>query len=255
MVRPNFVTSEVQLQPIAVPPGTVQVACWNILYDDAGEYANIGSQVERLPNIAQTLDTILPDASVIGICEVEGDNGKMLAAQTNLPDSQWTPHDRENEHIGFLGKKLGEPEFIPLGGESTACITTVDEITVVMLHLTYKIMGSRLRTKQLHTLDERLADEKYVIKMGDFNTMPWQQPRRDMHHYGFQSVFRQLGIEYFPTVPIPRYKPHLRFRDRLASVVGFAVDDIYTKGLIAESAGVFEGDSDHVGLWTNLRKQ
>ena len=88
--------------------------------------------------------------------------------------------------------------------------------------------------------------------MGDFNSLPWQKPRKLIEADGFQSVFSLLVSKQPPTVPTSEYRPMLKKWQRLAIGKGLSADDIYVRGLSVKDAGIFEEKSDHFGLWVTL---
>ncbi len=88
--------------------------------------------------------------------------------------------------------------------------------------------------------------------MGDFNSASWQRSRKVIEGADFTSVFQIVGERRPATVMTEKYRQRLSLGYKLATKYGFSPDDIYVKGVDVTDAGVFEGDSDHRGVWAQI---
>lgn len=240
-------------------PGQLAVGFLNVQFDHG-----IPSQTSRLDKLAAVLRQNLSDAALIGVCEIEGQvNGYRLAEQLGL-QSVWVPNDRPNEYLGVMSAHPIGAHAVQLDsdGKFNACVATVDDTVVAMVHLPYQPFGGGpRRRRQISTLlqDERFAAAENAIIMGDMNHCAWLPFRRHYFaRFGFSSVFNQLALRHYPTVATPETRQYLRRHERVAMKLtrhpGFSVDDIYVRGRL-QALGVtsFTAPSDHLGLHAELQ--
>ena len=240
---------------------TFTVVFWNILLDTR-EDTLVPQQVERHEEIARRLQDLGKSLDVVCLCEIEnsknhGHMGERIAALTGNTPGKWTHHPspKDHEQIGMFGKKVKNVDFELLGNKNGA-IAHVGSTAVAGIHLTYRVTSTAHQRREINTMLDALSDEKNAVIMGDFNSLPWQAPRRLVESYGYTSVFEILGQEQPATSPILEYRPMtlptwqqaiLRLGD------GFSADDIYIKGdLKVKDAGIFKGESDHCAVWATL---
>lgn len=240
---------------------TLTVVFWNILLDTR-EDSLVPQQVERHEKIAKSLKALGKNLDVVCLCEIEnsknhGHMGEKIAILTGNKQGKWTHHQspKDHEQIGMFGKKVGNVDFLALGHKNAA-ITHVGTTAIAGIHLTYRITTTTHQRREIHKMLDQLSDEESAVIMGDFNSLPWQTPRRLVESYGYKSVFELLGRTQPVTSPIPEYrKMTLATWQRAILRVGggFSADDVYVRGNIkVKDAGIFKGESDHCAVWATL---
>jgi hypothetical protein len=229
----------------------LSVAFWNIL-SDVHIPSLVKSQAERLPNIMETLQN-LPEDTIIGLAEVEGSNGKLIAQKLNSRTDYFVEHDRNDDHIGILSRSKLSPTFISVDEKCKAIFVQYEGINIIIVHMTLVLHGDSFRQKQIETLLAQIDHSLPTIIMGDFNSMSWQKSRKLLRKAGFYSALGRSITKRVPTAPTPKYL-HI-FEQPLRTLVkrGLSLDDIYIKGVRALDSGTFEGESDHRGVWARLR--
>lgn len=240
---------------------TFTVIFWNILLD-AREKTRVPRQIDRHEQIAKALIGLDKDLDVVCLCEIEnsknhGHLGERIARLTGNDSGKWTHHQspKDHEQIGMFGQKVNDVKFLPLSHKS-GVTTNIGPVTVAGVHLTYRLATTHRQKHEVNLMLDELAGKKHAVIMGDFNSLPWQSPRKLVESYGYTSVFQLLGQKQPITSPIHEYRPLTLNRLQRAALrlgPGFAADDIYVKGDIAvKDAGIFKGESDHCGVWATL---
>lgn len=235
------------------------VVSWNILLDTTGAWKHVRPQHERQDDCTRVLLDLKRQLDVVALYEVEdaidhGNLGKKIAQQTIQTSGIWTPHSREREQIGMFGERVHSVEFIDLGNNRSAALTRIGNTAIMGVHINYGVspQAHMARVAQTRVALDALKDDEQAIIMGDFNCFTWQKPRKLIESHGFRSVFDILGQPHQPTVPTHEYRAMLSWWQRLGVGAGFAIDDIYVKGLQVQDAGLFEGKSDHLGVWATV---
>lgn len=236
---------------------TLSVATWNILYDKQG-FFNTEPQAARQDSITQTLGSVGVKLDITGLLEVEnnqesGHHGQNIARVLTATNGSWTTNIGAGEDIGLFGKEVGTISVFDLAGGRTMVVTHVGEIAVGLVHFTFDMTSDRLRRVQAKQALAHMEQYNEAILMGDFNSASWQRSRKIIETSGFQSVFQALGRRRPPTILTEKYRQRLSMKYRIATKYGFSPDDIYIKDLEVLDAGVFEGDSDHRGIWASLK--
>jgi hypothetical protein len=243
-----------------VPDAEFTVACWNILYDSAN-YFKVPSQSQRLSSIVQTLKKLEPRPDIFGLLEVEhnendGNLGERIATEVSSGSMKWVGHKGNNkqdeEMIGVFGKGVGKVETYTITNGRTLVIASTRNISVALAHLTYNPFGEQLRCSQVEDILAILGNTQKAVLMGDFNSASWQKSRRLIEKAGFVSVFKELGIKKPSTVLSEPYRKNLSLFYKAVTKWGFTPDDIYVRKVHVIKAGVFEGSSDHRGVWAQL---
>lgn len=237
--------------------GELTVFSWNVLLYHLPTN-EVKPQAERILACARSLLSLGKQMDIVALYEAEisdthGNMGEKIAVLTGNESGFWEQHSRPNEQIGMFGKSVDSVEFVKLDDDKTAVISKVGPISIAGVHLTFDLRGSDRRSKQVQVVLDKLAHTDKAIIMGDFNSLPWQKPRKLIEANGFQSAFTTLGLKRPATVPTKEFRPLLKKWERLTIGKGLAVDDIYCKGLHVKDAGTFEGPSDHRGLWATFK--
>lgn len=230
---------------------TLKIATWNILLDNTG--SGVKPQSERLDSFAKAINAQDGKMDAMLICEAEqtkdGNNGHILAKKTGHKNTaKWHQHNDNYEYISFFGEKVDKVTSIPLDCGRVAVITVIDGIALIGVHLTYRLLGTQIRTNQISKVIEVADQYDKAIILGDFNSLVWQRPRRLIEQAGFDSAFRQIGKIHPITSPMKDYKKYVKKWQRPFVQIGFSVDDFYLKGLKAIKIDTMHGETDHLGL-------
>lgn len=240
------------------PKNEIGVTVWNILYDH-GDFFGVGPQIKRTGSHVRTLRELPVPLDIVGLVEVEhstedGHLGEYIAEHTVGGEGIWAEHSRPNEHIGLFGRSITQAKVHGLDGNRKMIVSNVSGIDVALVHLTFGLRGDKLRKRQTEQVIDVLANSDRTIIMGDFNSASWQKSRKLLEEAGFISVFSALGRRRPPTIVAPGYRKNLPLRYQIATRPGFSPDDIYVRGVNVLGAGVFDGDSDHRGVWARLSR-
>ena len=244
---------------------TFNVAAWNVLLDlTHGD--KVMPQRDRLGNLAKRLITLEQDIGfldAVNLSEAQeseiGHHGRLIASMLSYPEGYWVKHSRKKagEHIGMFGDKVTNAQAIDLQHGKRAILTRVGGVAIVGAHLKFQLHGPE-RSLQMATLLQHISQEDQAVVMGDFNSLPWQEPRKMLEAEGFTSVFELTNQRRLATVPSPEYRAMPNPKRRLGILAGrmvgirMNVDDIYVRNLSVHAAGFFSGDSDHLGVWATL---
>lgn len=232
------------------------LVAWNILHDVEGFYPDAPTQYDRRLSIAQSIKDIGISLDVVGLLEVQddlarGNIGTSIAEELGFEGSKW--HELNHaEHMGLFGNSVADTACLSVPSKNQFVMTKVDDITIVLAHLVYGIASETTRLRQIKDITDLLQDEEKVVVMADLNSMSWQRSRRELSHRGYESVFDATGNQRQPTVITPRYRNFLRLKHRALGLFPACPDDIYVKGVRVADCGVFEGDSDHRGVWATV---
>jgi endonuclease/exonuclease/phosphatase family metal-dependent hydrolase len=160
----------------------------------------------------------------------------------------------EREFIGLFGTQVGFAEVVDLPSDKRAVVTRVGGVAIAMNHFRNQHIGTD-REHQARAIVDYLKHDDQAVIMGDFNAVPHEKARRIIRKAGFVSVFKAMrqGLpNTFPTDPywdiFVTKPPQPRYCRGPVSL-----DDIYVRGAHVEAAGMFEGNSDHAGLWARIR--
>lgn len=238
---------------------TLRVASWNILFDTFPK-TKTKTQKERCKELTKTLRE-LGGLDILGLYEVESDGvddcGQAIAKDLGLKHTTRAEQGRPSEGILLASKPvLKNIRILNLDPERAgrqAIIGTYGDITIVVLHLIAQVRKQPWRTKQIKRLVEEIGNADKAIVMGDFNCLPSNKPRRLLEDNGYASCMKLLEMHKVSTFPTNTYRDisvH-GWRKRLIPH-GLAIDDIYIKNLKLVDGGMFEGNSDHYGLWANI---
>lgn len=235
---------------------TLNIATWNILSDKGGFFTT-ESQAERLGSITQTLANTGLRLDVVGLLEVENDqqpghHGQKIAQNLAGVDGHWTRSSLRGEDLGMFGESVDIISTHRLVADRSMMVARVGEFAVGLAHFTFDMMSDRVRSQQATQALAYMAEYDKAILMGDFNSASWQRSRKIIESEGFQSVFQVLERRRPATIMTEKYRQRLSKKLRLATKYGFSPDDIYVRGLDVNDAGVFEGDSDHRGVWAQV---
>jgi len=226
------------------------VCFWNILFD-VYQPSLVASQAERLPAIVKSLQSF-PKNTVIGLAEVEGDNGKAIAKSLGSQTQYFVEYDRPNDYIGTLSQLKLTPKAIQIDKNCRAVVVQYRGTTIAIVHITLTLFGEALRQRQIKTLLSKLDTAGPTVIMGDFNSMAWQRSRKLLVKAGFRSALSRSIVNRQPTVPSQKYRHMYPQPYKTLARFGFTFDDIYVKGVSVQDAGTFEGESDHLGVWAKL---
>jgi hypothetical protein len=234
------------------------IATWNILYDPNNYFPDAKPQISRSKNISQKLKDLNPQPSLFGLLEVEdssefGNIGDLITREVNNSSGYWVQHSRSWEMMGFFGDAFEAADTYEIADGRKILISQIDSIAIALIHFTYGIRGEDLRFYQMNQVLNILDRFQRVVLMGDFNSASWQKSRRLAKRCNYKSVFETLGRKRSATVVTQPYRKQLPLRYRIGSVMGFAPDDIYVKNVEVKDAGIFEGDSDHRGVWATIK--
>ena len=212
------------------------VVSWNILYDKGREERGIiVPQRDRVVFHAKALMELGIDLDVVMLQEVWGGNGDQIALLTGNEPGIWERHNRKNEHIGVFGQKVETADFYDIGHNKKAVVTHIGELAVFGLHF------------------EGIDQEEEAIIAGDFNGPRFEAARRMLARRGFRSAFSEAGAKERMTYPTEQYRDILwtPWQQRLLGR-RVSIDDILVRGVNVADAGIFVGDSDHMGGWATL---
>jgi hypothetical protein len=212
------------------------VCFWNILFD-ALKPSLVKAQHQRISDISKVLNK-LPEKTLIGLAEVEGDNGKLLAQALGGHRDFWTEHHRPNDHIGVLSGLDYSAEAISIGERCNAVVARHQNITVVVVHLPFSVTNEARRHEQVETLLDMLDLEQPTIIMGDFNNELWQKSRRLLRSKGFKSAINNAPGKRTITAPASHYRYMYPQPFAFLARYGFSADDT--------------GESDHLGVWARV---
>jgi endonuclease/exonuclease/phosphatase family metal-dependent hydrolase len=243
-------------------PHIFTVVFWNVLFDNR-ENTRVPAQIHRYEKNADTLLGLQKNLDVVCLAETEdsaehGHLGQKIAQHTGHKHGSWIRHHRKDtEHIGMFGRHVKHVDFVPLSHNATATITSLGAAKVAGIHLTYRMPPNiRLLKQEVTEVLNTLEDTEQAVIMGDFNSLPWQPPRKLLEAHGYRSVFTLLGQRHPITGAVYEYRSlYLNGWQRMALTLtkGFAADDIYIKGNITvKDAGTFRGESDHMGVWATI---
>lgn len=215
------------------------------------------SQSLRVDGIISSLKSLDLNTAVIGLVEVEnnkslGNIGNKIAQQVAGIDGHWLEYDREAKMMGFFGSNIKNVQSYDISGNSKVFISEVGAVKVALTHLTYGPISEQVRYRQLEIIIDILNDSDKAVLMGDFNSASWQRSRKLLKKGGFVSVFEHMKRRHPSTVLTESYRHKLRLHYRIATKWGFSPDDIYVRNISVVDADVFEGDSDHRGVWASL---
>lgn len=233
------------------PKGNELTVCfWNILFD-VYQPSLVKSQSDRLPDIIKELRRF-PKNSIIGLAEVEGDNGQLIAEGLDSQTEYFVEYDRPNDYIGVVSQLKLSPRFIQIDEKCRVVVAKHGEVTIVIVHMTLAILGEALRKQQIRTLLSNLDTAGPMVIMGDFNSMAWQRSRKLLVKAGFRSALGRSIVKRLPTVPARKYRHMYPQPYKALGRYGFTLDDIYVREVQVSESGIFEGESDHLGVWAKL---
>src|SRR4030095_15742919 len=251
------------------------VASWNILIDRK-PYTPTLPQHQRCDSLGDTLQAVGVPFDFLGLYEVEGtaeqNCGRHIANTLGLKHSRLAHHGRDEEGIMLSSrrplKNVRVVTLDPEHGRRQAIIAEQGPLAVVSTHLIAHLValkGNRLaayttahkwRIKEVTTLLGQLTNYETVILMGDFNCLPSHKPRKLLEANGFTSILSKLSLERrSSTFPTEAYRDiSVRpWQNRLIPK-GISIDDIYIKNLSFVTGDLFEGNSDHQGIWATLER-
>lgn len=241
-------------------PTKLHVGSWNILIDDQPDTPTL-PQHQRCDSLCDSIEAIGTPFDFLGLYEVEGsssDNcGHHMAKTLGLTHTTWAQNGRPHEGIMLAARKpLDDAQLTVLDPDHSkraAIIVRQGGTTIVTTHLLYHVINYKWRVKQTESLLEKLAGHDKVVILGDFNCLPSQKPRKLLEANGYTSVLGELFPKRTSTFPTAAYrdisvKP---WQNRLIPN-GISIDDIYIKNLKLIDGGLFEGNTDHHGLWATL---
>ncbi|MEM6997696.1 MAG: endonuclease/exonuclease/phosphatase family protein [Patescibacteria group bacterium] len=228
----------------------MKVLFWNVFYYPYDKPV-IPSQQKRIAPILSKVDSLKCDA--VGLAEVE--DKVVTIIEEGLPSESeplWARSNRPTERIGLLGR-ISRPSVLDLGYDNRAALLAeVGGVTIVCLHLTFSLRGSRMRSDQIQKVLRSIAGKEKVIIMGDFNALAWQRERRMLRKHGFSSAMKKGRWLRPVTSPAPGYRKYYNWWQKLLVGRGMSPDDIYVRGLNIHSSGVVYSESDHVGVWAEV---
>lgn len=230
------------------------VVSWNILYDKGREERGIiVPQRDRVVFHAKALMELGIDLDVVMLQEVWGGNGDQIALLTGNEPGIWERHNRKNEHIGVFGQKVETADFYDIGHNKKAVVTHIGELAVFGLHFVARPKRYFERIEQATRLCEVIDQEEEAIIAGDFNGPRFEAARRMLARRGFRSAFSEAGAKERMTYPTEQYRDILwtPWQQRLLGR-RVSIDDILVRGVNVADAGIFVGDSDHMGGWATL---
>lgn len=227
------------------------VCFWNILFD-VNQPSRVKSQSGRLPDIIKTLQ-IFPNNTIMGLAEVEGTNNEVIARRLGSKVNYFVEHDRPDDHIGVLSDLSLSPKAIQIDENCQAVIVEHHGVIIVAVHMTLALFDESFRKKQIRTLLSKLDPAKPTVIMGDFNSLYWQASRKLIRAAGFSSALNRTAFKRLPTAPTQPYRHILQQPLKALGRRGFTLDDIYVKDLEVTGSGIFEGESDHRGVWATVR--
>jgi len=229
---------------------TFTVCFWNILFD-AFQPSKALSQEQRLPAMISKLHE-LPNSTIYGCAEIERENGMRVARALSLSNYFQVHNERPNDYLGVMLEQAADFQTLDLGKRSVAIIIKRPDIRVIVVHLSFRFLGEHLHRKQIKKLLKYIGHKKPVIIMGDFNSASWFKSRKLLKHAGFCSVFDAIGQKHPRTAPVKQYCHIYPWPFNKLRGIGFASDDIYIRGCVAEACGSFEGESDHAAVWAKI---
>lgn len=210
------------------------------------------SQENRLPHILKTLKKFSKD-TIIGLAEVEGTrNGELIANRLGNQTKFFVEHHRPNDYIGVTSALKFKPRYIQIDKNCRAIVTEYGGVAVVTVHLTWTMFNEPQRKRQIRTLLSHLDASIPMIIMGDLNSLSWQGSRKLLKKAGFCSTLGRSLAKRLPTVPRSEYRHMYPQPHRTIGRFGLTVDDIYARGVEVLDSGTFEGESDHLGVWTKI---
>lgn len=213
----------------------------------------VAPQHERVEANARALRELDKRLGAVVLQETEGENGTAIASKAGFDTSYWRRHSRPDEHIGMFGEDVENVSFVRLGHGKTAAVTNIGDTKVVGLHLKRTDqLNSPIRVEQMDKVLDIVGSREKAVVMGDFNGLRIETSRRNLARAGFVSVFDQLGMRRPKTFPTSKYYGMHRLHEKIAMLRGLSLDDIYLRGVTPVDAGVFEGDSDHKGVWADV---
>ena len=235
-------------------PDQFNVVSWNVLYDKGREESGIVSpQRDRVASQAKALMELGIDLDVVMLHEVWGDNGNQIAALTGNEPGIWQHHNRKNEHIGTFGRRVEAADFHDIGHKKKAVVTYVGGLAVFGLHLVARPKRYFDRVEQSVALCELVDKENEAIIAADFNGPWFEAARRMLARRGFRSAFAEADTRERMIYPTEKYRDIMLtpWQQRLLGN-RTSIDDILVRGLDVADAGVFVGDSDHMGGWVTI---
>lgn len=236
------------------------VATWNIFlnqsFPQSERIDDITDKLVELDNRLNLSAVALQEVMILG----DDHHGDLIAGKLGM-NGRWVPHSRKKlgEHIGLIGHDLQGLDTKDLGHNKTAVKGYLGDTAVVGLHLRKQI-GKQFprgpeQVEQTEELLDWVSGDKKVILKGDFNCLPFNEPRKMIEDAGFHSATADLPIRRQATVPTPEFLNALSDKDRRAvRVFGrwLNVDDIYLRGLTAVDGGYEKGNADHYLMWTRV---
>lgn len=230
------------------------VVSWNVLYDkDREERGIVSPQCDRVASQAKTLMELGIDLDVVMLQEVWGGNGDQIAALTGNEPGIWRQHNRKNEHIGTFGRRVEAADFPDIGHKKKAVVTYVGGVAVFGLHFVARPKRYFDRIEQSTALCELVDREEEALIAADFNGPWFEAARRMLARRGFRSAFAETDTKERMVYPTDKYRDIMLtpWQQRLLGN-HTSIDDILVRGLDVVDAGVFVGDSDHMGGWTTI---
>ncbi|HRJ06785.1 MAG TPA: endonuclease/exonuclease/phosphatase family protein [Candidatus Saccharibacteria bacterium] len=230
---------------------------WNVHLSD------IYPQSQRIDSIRETLLRLhrKHPLDALGLQEVEGNNGEVIAEALFGNQGAWRLHSRDDlqEHIGMAGVNLSEVEFFDLGHHKTAALAYLGSTALVTTHLRRQpklFPFGPEQIEQVGALLERVEDIDQVLLGGDWNCLWNMLPRKMIENAGFEPAFTQLpGKNHPKTFPAPGFEalipPEKRVLLKLARGA-INLDGFYTKGLKVVDGGTGIGPSDHSYVWVTV---
>lgn len=235
---------------------TINLAFWNILFDKENHY-HVPEQRSRTPDLAKILRSLPVKADVYGLAEVQRcrdvNNGDVIAGLLHENKGNWVKNNtnvRDDELVGIFGRKAGAVRAIDMGNGRVAAKFEVSGVTFVLVHLTFAILGKKKRLRQIESVLKSIDVLAPAVIFGDFNNTSFSDSRTLLKKQGFESVF--YGKPRVSTVLSHKYYNRAPLKLRVATVFGFRPDDIYVRGVSVNDCGVFEGESDHRGVWASI---
>lgn len=227
---------------------------WNILYDKGREEKRIiEKQSDRVPSQAKTLMELGLDLDAVLLQEVWGQNGDHIAALTGNEPGYWKQHNRKKEQIGVFGHRVEDAEFHDIGHKKKAVVARVGGLAVFGAHFVARPKRYFDRIEQGTRLCEIVDLEDEAIIAADFNGPWFEAARRKLARRGFRSAFAEAGVSERMLYPTEKYRDIL-LTPWQQQILGnrLVIDDILVRGVNVSDAGVFVGDSDHMGGWATI---
>ena len=232
----------------------LNVVSWNILYDKGREESGvIERQHDRVASQAKALMELGMDLDAVVLQEVWGQNGDQIAMLTGNEPGSWEQHNRKNEHIGMFGQKIEAVDFHDLGYKKKAAVAHIGGLALFGLHLSARPKNYFKRVNQSKSLCELIDLEEEAVIAADFNGPWFEAAQRKLARRGFRSAFAEAGVSERMLYPTEKYRDII-LTPRQQRILGnrLVIDNILVRGVTVADAGVFVGDSDHMGGWATI---